>query len=82
MSNQDTDHAGTVTETTCPPYAGGSCNPHPPTSVVTMPPSSPPTSPPNEMPFTGADIIGLALIGTVAAAVGAIFARARRHARA
>lgn len=50
-------------------YGGGNCGSTPTTPVVTVPSTTPkPIS--NDLPFTGGDVVGLTLIGTLLIAAG------------
>lgn len=51
-------------------YGGGNCTPTPPTTVVTVPSTSSHTTPNSSLPFTGGDVAGLALVGTMLVAIG------------
>ena len=72
--------AGSVTEPAgcvVTPTVSGKTDPLPATSGTPTPPT---TSTPSSLPFTGADVAELAVIGTGAVLAGSLLARRRRRA--
>lgn len=70
--------AGSMSEPTCvvTPTVSGTGDGIQPAAAT---PSTPPTTGTSSLPFTGADVEGLAVIGLGAVAVGTLLTRRRRH---
>lgn len=63
----------------CNVYGGGNCGTTPTTVVVVPSTQKPTTTPKGDLPFTGGDVVGLTLFGTLMLSAGVALLRSARR---